>query len=169
MGNDIKIYFGVIGVTVLLIVGLASLAGGEDTAEQTLSLAQIAGIQISPESYDLGNVNLNGGLVTKEYEVKNETDQTMRLQKLVTSCMCTKAKISVGDKESRFFGMEHPGDRNPPINYEVLPGEVAKVTVSFDPAAHGPQGTGPFDRVVTLAFGEPAGVKKLTFSGTVVK
>ena len=43
-----------------------------------------------------------------------------------------------------------------------------KVAVNFDPAAHGPQGTGPFDRVVILTFSDPAGVKELTFNGTVV-
>ncbi len=168
MNNDIKIFIGIIVVTVLLIVGLASLSGGEDKEEQAQSLTQVAGVQISPEFYELGNVDINGGLVTREYEVKNETDQTMKLQKIVTSCMCTQAKVTVGDKESRFFGMEHPGDRNPSINYEIPPGEKAKVTVSFDPAAHGPQGTGPFDRVVSLYFSDPLGVNKLTFSGTVV-
>jgi hypothetical protein len=169
MGNDIKIFIGIIGFTVLLIVGLASLTGGKGSDEPTQPLAQVAGVQINPEHYELGNVDLNGGLVTKEYEVANDTDQAMNLQKIVTSCMCTQAKVSVGDKESRFFGMEHPGDRNPSINYEIPPGGNAKVTVNFDPAAHGPQGTGPFDRVVTLTFSEPAGVKKLTFNGTVVR
>lgn len=168
MGNDIKIFIGIIGFTVLLIVGFVYLQGGKETNEQTQPLTQVAGIQVSPETYELGNVDLNSGLVTKEYEVVNETDQTMKLQKIVTSCMCTQVKVSVGDKESRFFGMEHPGDRNPPINYEIQPGEAAKITVNFDPAAHGPQGVGPFNRVVTLTFSEPSGVKELTFSGIVV-
>jgi hypothetical protein len=148
---------------------LASLTGGKDTDGPSQPLAQVAGVQINPEHYELGNVDLNGGLVTKEYEVANDTDQSMKLQKIVTSCMCTQAKVSVGGKESRFFGMEHRGDRNPSINYEIPSGETAKVTVNFDPAAHGPQGTGPFDRVVTLTFSEPAGTKKLTFDGTVVR
>ena len=169
MGKDIKIFIGIIGFTVLLIVGLAYWQGGNDTNEQTQPLAHVAGVQISPETYELGDVDLNGGLVTREYKVKNDTDQTMKLKKIVTSCMCTQAKVSVGDKGSRFFDMEHPGDRNPPINYEIPPGGNAKVTVNFDPAAHGPQGVGPFERVVTLTFSEPAGVKELTFNGTVVR
>lgn len=169
MGSDTKVIIGIIVFTVFLIVGLALWQGGKDGDEQTQPLAQVAGVQINPETYDLGNVDLNGGLVTKEYEVKNETDQTMKIKKIVTTCMCTEAKVSVGDKESRFFGMEHPGDRNPPLNYEIPPGGAAKVTVTFDPAAHGPQGVGPFDRVVILTFSEPAGIKNLTFSGTVVR
>lgn len=170
MGNDIKIFIGIIGFTVLLVIGLAVWQGGkEDVVSSNRPLGQVAGVQVNPENYDLGNVPINGGLVTKEYELKNDTESTMKLGNIVTSCMCTQAKVSVGDKESRFFGMEHPGDRNPSLGYEINPGETAKVTVNFDPAAHGPQGVGPFDRVVELTFNEPSGVKKLTFSGTVVK
>ncbi len=169
MGNDTKVFIGIIAFTLFLIVGLALWQGSKDGNEQDRSLAQVAGVQISPETYDLGNVDINGGLVTKEYEIKNETDQTMKIKKIVTTCMCTEAKVSVGDKESRFFGMEHPGDRNPPLNYEIPPGGVAKVTTTFDPAAHGPQGIGPFDRVVILTFSEPAGIINLTFNGTVVR
>ena len=169
MNTDIKILIGIIGFTLLSIVGIALLLGDDgDTSENVQPLAQVAGIQISPETYTLGDVDINGGLVTKEYEVINDTDQMMKLKKIVTSCMCTEAKVSVGDKESKFFGMEHPTDRNPSINYEISPGEIAKVTVNFDPAAHGPQGTGPFDRVVTLTFSDPAGTKELTFNGNVV-
>jgi len=180
MGNDIKIFIGIIGFTVLLIIGLAVWQGGKEevASSSTQPLGQVAGVQANPEDYDLGNVPINGGLVTKEYELINDTDTNMKLGKLVTSCMCTQAKVIVGDKqslnsgdykESRFFGMEHPGDRNPSLNYEINPGETVKVVVNFDPAAHGPQGTGPFDRVVELTFNEPSGVKKLTFSGTVVR
>lgn len=169
MGSDIKVLMIGLAFTFLLVIGFAYWQGGEDTNEQPQSLAQVAGVQINPETYELGDVDLNGGLVTKEYEVKNDTGQPMKLQKIVTSCMCTQAKVSVGERESRYFGMEHPGDRNPSINYEIPSGETAKVTVNFDPAAHGPQGTGPFDRVVTLTFSDPAGIKILTFNGTVVR
>jgi hypothetical protein len=93
----------------------------------------------------------------------------MTLQKVVTSCMCTEAKVTVSGNESRFFGMEHPGERNPSINYEISPNETVTVTVNFDPAAHGPQGIGAFDRVVTLTFSNPLGIKELTFHGTVVR
>lgn len=171
MGKDIKIFVGITVFTILLLVGLVSLVGKNqvDDSGNNQVLSQAVEVNVNPETYNLGDVPIDGGLVTKEYEVKNDTDNTMKIQKIVTSCMCTKANVSVGDKESRFFGMEHPGDRNPPINYEISPGETAKVTVRFDPAAHGPQGTGPFDRVVALYFSEPAGVKELTFGGVVVK
>ncbi len=163
MGKDIKIMLGAIVFTFLLIIGLAFWLGGRE--EQTLT--EVIGLQVNPEVHELGNVPIDGGIVTKEYEVKNTTDQTIKLKRVATSCMCTQAKVSVGGKETKLYSMEHPGDRNPPVNLEIPPGEIAKVIVHFDPAAHGPQGTGPFDRVVSLTFSDPVGIKELTFSGTV--
>jgi len=169
--SDIKIFFGIIVLTAVLVIGFAFSQGTEESTadENNQSQVQIADIQISPETYKLGNVPINGGLISREYEVKNETTQTAKLQKIVTSCMCTKAKVSLNGKESRFFGMEHPGDRNPPINFEIPPGETAKIIVEFNPAAHGPQGVGPFNRAVRLTFSKPSGIKELTFDGTVIR
>lgn len=167
MGKDIKVILAVLGFTFLLVVGFAFWQG-EKHEDQATTLGEVLGVQINPENYDLGEVSINGGIVTKEYEIINTTDRTIKLKKLVTSCMCTQAKASIGDQETKFFGMEHPGDRNPPINLEIPPGETAKVTVDFDPAAHGPQGVGPFDRIVQLTFSDPAGIKELTFNGVVV-
>lgn len=156
-----------LGVTVLLIVGIAFFLEGK-SGDEDANYAEVLGVQVNPENYELGDVPIDGGLVSKEYQVENTSDGTIKLKKIVTSCMCTEAKASIGDKETRYFGMEHPGDRNPSVNLEVPAGETMKIAVNFDPAAHGPQGTGPFDRVVTLTFSDPAGVKELTFNGTVV-
>src|SRR3990170_5345853 len=168
MQKDLKIMLGAIAATVLLIVGFSLWQGGKK-GEEVLTAGPIAGVEAVPEFYDLGAVPINGGIVTKEYEVENTSGGVLKLKKITTSCMCTQAKVSVGDRETRFFGMEHGMDRNPPVNIEVGLGETAKVTVNFDPAAHGPEGVGPFDRVVWLAFSDPAGVKELKFSGVVVK
>ena len=162
-----KIILVALGVTILVIVGVAFFLEGK-SEDQEESTVEVLEVQVNPENYELGNVPINDGLVTKEYEVKNTSSETIKLKKIVTSCMCTQAKASIGDKETKYFGMEHPGDRNPSVNLEIPAGEAAKVDVNFDPAAHGPQGTGPFDRVVTLTFSDPAGVKELTFNGTVV-
>lgn len=154
-----------LGATFLLIIGFAFWQGGKEE----VVLGDISNVQVTPEFYKLGDIPINGGLVTKEYEIRNTTDSTMKLKKIATSCMCTQAKIKVGDKETRYYGMEHPTDKNPPVNLELAPNETAKVTVNFDPAAHGPQGTGPFDRTVMLTFSDPPGIKELKFNGTVVK
>ena len=111
---------GVIGLTIVSIMGLASLVGGtDDTAVQTETLAEVLGVQVNPDNYDLGDVPINGGNVSREYEIVNTSDQTIKLKKIVTSCMCTEAKVSIGDRETKLFGMEHPGKPNPVVNLEI--------------------------------------------------
>ena len=164
MKNDSKIMIGSILVTFLLIIGFIFFASNK----KEVVLTEIQNIEVKPSSYDLGNVPLNGGNVSREYEVINMSENPIKIKKLATSCMCTQAKVSIDGNESSFYGMEHPGDKNPPINIEIPAGKSAKVTTTFDPAAHGPTGTGPFNRTVVLTFTQPDGIKELTFSGTVV-
>lgn len=168
MSKDIKLIIAALGLSFLLVVGFAIWQGGKSSDDQLVAGVKIEGVEIAPEFYDLGDVPINGGKVYKEYEVKNTTGNVLKLKKVATSCMCTKAKVKVGDKETKFFGMEGHGDKNPPVNLEIPVGVSAAVAVEFDPAAHGPQGVGPFDRTVWLTFSDPAGVKELKFNGTVV-
>ena len=174
MLKESKTLVVIIVATLLLIGGLAiifsgSSSGSDNTTKTTEeNLGDVTGIETNPEFYEMGDIDINGGIVNREYEIKNVTDKTLKLKKIATSCMCTKAKVIVGDKETKLFGMEGHGDKNPPVNLEIASGETAKVLVEFDPAAHGPQGVGPFDRIIWLTFSDPAGVKELKFNGTVV-
>lgn len=168
MKNDIKMMIGGLVFTFALIVGGAALLGGETEEVEGIPVSQVEGVGATPEVYELGDVPINGGIVTREYEVKNTTEKTLKLKKIATSCMCTQASVRIGDDQSRFFAMEHVMDKNPPVNMELPAGEKALVTVNFDPAAHGPQGVGPFERIVWLTFSDPAGVKELKLKGTVV-
>src|SRR3989304_7147368 len=165
--KDSKLLVALVLVTLLLIGGGVVLLAGKPTVVPEAT-SEVLGIEASPSFYDLGDVAINGGIVTKEYSIKNTTNAPIKLKKVSTSCMCTTASVQIEGKETKFFSMEGHGDANPPVNIEVGPGEEGKVMVKFDPAAHGPQGTGPFNRVVYLTFSDPAGMKELTFSGTVV-
>ena len=166
MGKDIKILIGAIVLTLVIIAGLAFLASKNSQSQTKLGLVE--GVTANPGFYDLGAVPINGGVVEKEYEVVNTTGSKIVLKKIVTSCMCTQAAFKMGENQTKFFGMEGHGDANAPVNVEIPSGETGKVITRFDPAAHGPQGTGPFDRVIYLTFSDPAGIKDLKFSGTVV-
>ena len=167
--KDSKVLIGIVIATFLIIVGGVLLLGrnSSNTGEPEAN-TEVLGIEATPALYDLGEVPINGGIVTKEYLIKNTTDKTIRLKKIATSCMCTTASVDISGKTTKFFGMEGHGDLNPPVNIEVASGQEGKVIVKFDPLAHGPQGVGPFDRVIWLTFSDPAGVKELTFNGTVV-
>ena len=167
--KDSKVLIGIALATFLIIVGGVFLLGrnSSNTGEPEAD-TEVLGIEATPASYELGEVPINGGIVTKEYSIKNTTGKTIKLKKMATSCMCTTASVDIGGKTTKFFGMEGHGDANPPVNIEIGGGQEGKVIVRFDPAAHGPQGTGPFDRVVWLTFSDPGGIKELTFNGTVV-
>lgn len=165
--NDKKYLIIILGITVLLFGGFIAFASANKNTQPTV-LGQANLIEANPSFYELGQVPLNGGVVTKEYEIKNTHSEEIILKKIATSCMCTRAKVVSEGQETEFFGMEHPGDRNKTISFLLAAGESAKVLVEFDPAAHGPQGVGPFDREVWLTFTDPVGVKSLKFSGTVV-
>jgi hypothetical protein len=161
-----KMLVGIILVTILLIgAGVVLLGGKEASSSQVTS--EVLGIEASPSFYDLGSVPINGGVISKEYVIKNASVRPIKLKKITTSCMCTTASVQIGGEETKFFGMEGHGDANPPVNIEIGVGEEGKVVVKFDPAAHGPQGVGPFNRVVWLTFSDPGGIKELSFSGTV--
>ncbi len=168
MIKDIKLLLITFGFSALLIAGFLLLQGKLGSSGETSINVPIEGVEASPETYDLGDVLIKGGKVYKTYELRNVSGNTLKLKKIATSCMCTKTKIKIGDKETRFFGMEGHTDRNPAVNLEFPKDATAVVTVEFDPAAHGPQGVGSFERIVYLTFSDPAGVKELKFFGTVV-
>lgn len=163
MGKDIKILLGSLIFTFLLIIGLSLLLSGQDKG-----LEEVKGVEATPASYEVGDIPINGGILTKEFTIKNNTNEELTLRKVATSCMCTEAKIVLGDEETVYYSMEHPTDKNPPVNLTFAPGQEANVIVNFDPAAHGPEGVGPFERDVWLTFSDPAGLKTLSFSGRVV-
>lgn len=127
-----------------------------------------ARVDILPKAYDLGEVYINGGIVSKEYVIENKGDSPIKVKRISTSCMCTQAKMLLGEKESRFFGMEMYGDKNPLLNWEIAPGQRAKIIVDFDPAFHGPSGIGDFERIVWLTFSDPVGIRELKLSGKVI-
>ena len=174
MKKDWKILAGSILFTFLLIVGFvlwqARLPAGQgrEGLNRTQVLSDGSGIELSPQLSDWGEIPINGGIVTREFEIKNTAGRPVKLKKIATSCMCTTASVKIGEESTRFFGMEMSGDKNPPVNMEIDASDVAKIIVKFDPAAHGPQGVGPFERMVWLTFSDPGGVKELKFSGKVV-
>ena len=70
--------------------------------------------------------------------------------------MCTTARLRVGDKTSGEFGMQS----NPIFwSQKIAPGETGYLEVTFDPAFHKEQGTGPVVRVVYLLSNDPQNEK----------
>ncbi len=176
MSKETKYIIGTFAVITALVVGVAILAskptggsvdGATTGGDRYVSNVLIQGVSANTESIDIGKVGYGGGIVSKVYEIKNDTGRDLKLKKIVTSCMCTKARVVFGDKATKLYAMEMNGDKNPIIDYDFPAGSAAKVEFNFDPAAHGPAGIGPIDRVITLYF--DGGFKELKFNGEVVK
>lgn len=99
--------------------------------------------------FSFGPISMASGKVKHRYPITNVGTEPVVISKLYTSCMCTTAALVKGGKAGEAFGM--PGHTPiPTINVPIRPGEEAFVEVVFDPAAHGPAGVGPIERVVTL-------------------
>lgn len=137
-------------------------------ADSALPKVDPQDVQISPETYDIGKVLMKNGIVQREYEIKNNSKNVLRVKNIVTSCMCTRAQVVLGDKRSRFYAMEMSGAKNPNIDFDIPAESTAKLIVRFDPAAHGPAGVGPVDRSVWLTFADPVGTREIKFTGEVV-
>lgn len=160
----------VIGILIFVLGGFFIInrdSSASKVPDSSLAKVDPSQVSISPETYDIGKVLMKSGNVVKEYEIKNDADSPLRVKKIATSCMCTKAKIEVGDKSSRNYGMEMAGDANPIINFDIPAKTTAKLVVTFDPAAHGIEGVGKIDRSVYITFIDPIGMKEAKFFGEV--
>lgn len=160
----------IVFATLVLMVGGVYFVTRQDNSVSDLSLAKVelVDVQVSPDNYDIGKVLMKSGIVTREYEIKNDSENTLRLKKIVTSCMCTRAQVMVGDKRTRFYAMEMGGAKYPVISFDIPGKSTAKVIVRFDPAAHGIQGAGVVDRSIWLTFADPVGTREVKFNGEVV-
>ncbi len=167
--NKTTIIFFAIAIVILLGGGYFFTKNSE-TSDESLANVDIKPeeIEITPQTYDIGKVVMKNGLVTKEYEIKNKSSNPIRLKKIVTSCMCTKAQAVAGDERTRFYAMEMNGAVNPTINFDIPANESAKLIVRFDPAAHGLQGVGQVDRKVWLSFLGLKEKKEVSFYGEVI-
>jgi hypothetical protein len=123
-------------------------------------------IAVEPERYDLGRVSIAAGVVSRSFELRNEGKADLVIEGISTSCGCTTAQLVVGGVESPIFGMHE----NPEWSGVLAPGESGELRVFFDPAHHGPEGTGPFTRFVLIESNDPInGRIKVKLEGEVTK
>jgi hypothetical protein len=133
---------------ILVFTVVISLAAGPslaDDLEKKVDSGKVA--SVTGPDIDLGDVNIEGGLVKRTFELHNGNSTDLVLKGAFTSCACTKTFIEMPDGTlSKPFGMSIPRNW-----YRVIkPGERFKVHVQFDPAYHGIKGVGPFRRNVYL-------------------
>jgi len=135
-------------------------AASDKTNEATVEQVNSA-IEATQETFDFGDIDIFGGKVETIYEIQNTGTADVTIVSAVTSCMCTEGKI-----DDLTFGMH--GQNGVVV---VIPaGGTKALTAIFDPLAHGPEGTGPITRELTLKTNsKPTPEITVKFSGNVVK
>ncbi len=143
-----------VSLPILLLVGIIMFFVVNYTPEENHPGTPRMEIPVS--EYDAGTVSMADGLVKHTYEIKNTGEGDLKIDNIWTSCDCTTAKLTVGDKESPEFGM-HTGPAF--WSQKIAPGQTGQLEVIFDPAFHGPQGTGPAVRAIYLSTNDPENKK----------
>lgn len=93
-------------------------------------------ISIIPDSYDFGDVSQKEGNVYAYFDLKNEGESDLVIDRLETSCGCTFAAIVYQGEEGPYFTM--PGHEETPDweGVTIPPGKTAQLKVMYDPNVH---------------------------------
>jgi len=137
-----------IGIIAFVIIGFFILNGGNNNPVTEAISASI--LEATKSQFDFGTISMKNGNVSYKFEVENNGSESIVVEKVYTSCMCTTAKIT--DAQGKTYGpYGMPGHAGlSGIEVEINPGEKAIVEAIFDPAAHGPSGVGLANRTVFL-------------------
>lgn len=154
-----KYTLGIIGIIIIGFLVFAVNTSSNKKAEESKQVASV--VTTEKTSHDFGDIDIFGGKVTTTYTLKNEGSEDVRIVSAVTSCMCTEGEIG-GMK----FGM-HSATGGSVV---ILAGGEKILTATFDPLAHGPDGTGKITRELTLKTNSTGTPEiKVRLSANVVK
>lgn len=163
MKQNILIFSGVI---IFVVLGFILLNSPKDNPPSATTSA--SALEVENSFFDFGTISMNKGDVSNSFKIKNTGSESVIVNKIYTSCMCTTAKITDAEGNTYGpFGMPgHVGYDKAKI--EIKSGETALVEAVFDPAAHGPSGIGLNQRVIYLETNSTQTPKvELKFSATV--
>jgi len=136
---------GIIVVTVLILGGIVYFGSKMGATAQVTADSQVS-VMVTENKHDWGTIDLNGGIVSKSFAIENKGASPLKLYEVKTSCMCTTAQLKTSSQVSPKFKMHEKSS----YIFEMGPGETAELIVEFDPAFHGPSGTGPINRTITM-------------------
>lgn len=145
-------------IAIALIAGIVIIGGvwisrtsspSSDASQKTPSKWSAGALEARESFFDFSTISMAAGKVSHEFTVKNTSPQLVTITKISTSCMCTVALLKREGAQLGPFGMPGHGVI-PSISETLLPGETVRVVATFDPAAHGPSGTGKIRRIVTV-------------------
>lgn len=149
-------------LTILVIVlGIFGLMWWGKSAQKPLPAQGGAGqsaLSAEETLYDFRQISMKDGVVSRSFQIKNDGEAPVKIEKIYTSCMCTAAWfVNPDGTKIGPFGMPGhggntamPGHGSGQAGALVNPGESREIYVEYDPNAHGPAGVGAIDRLVYL-------------------
>ena len=156
-----------VAASILVIGGAVWYAGLKPADNQPAGQNTGGALAAEESSFDFGVISMAAGEVSHSFKLKDSGAGQVTIKKIYTSCMCTTAILNKGGNKSGPFGMPGHGSATR-LKETVGPGEEAEIEVVFDPAAHGPEGTGLIKRVVYVETDSEAAPKlQLTFDANV--
>ncbi len=165
-----NIAYWIVGIILLAGVGaFVWMGSGGDGTSNTATYSASA-LSVVEGDFDFGTVVMGNGVVTHNFEVKNDGAETVVVKKVYTSCGCTTAFIidKTGNRHGE-FGMPGHGMQES-VSIDVDPGETITVEAIFDPASHGPSGVGLAQRIIYLESNSQSSPKlELTIQSTVIR
>lgn len=125
-------------------------------------------IQLTPITYDFGEIFASQGIVDTSFKVNNVGVSTLVISGLETSCGCTKARLKVKDQDSNIVESPEFGMHGNPTDWSanLEPGEEAELVVTFDPNFH-KNTFGPVTRTVSIFSNDPWQSTKATIYANV--
>jgi hypothetical protein len=145
-------------IVLALVIAIIAAKPGSEPAATAVSAPAVAAtrpaaaLSAREVRFDFGPISMAAGKVSHRYWFRNESAGPVLIRRVYTSCMCTTATLVKGAHVIGSYGMPGHGPM-PAVNEKLAPGETAYVDAVFDPAAHGPAGLGPTERVVTIEHG----------------
>lgn len=154
-------------VIVVIIGGLIWIAQPESpNAAPTIPNGNSNAVSLKAEetTFDFGRISMAAGPVRHTFVVTNPSSETITIEKIYTSCMCTTATLKLDGQTFGPFGMPGHGSI-PSLNQAIAPSQEIVIEAEFDPAAHGPAGIGQIDRsiIVKTSAGQPLELRFKTF------
>ena len=154
----------ILGVATILAVA-AGFVISSKSAPASLAPSNAKAV-VEQSSYDWGDIDINGGKAVYQFTVENQGTDDLKLTSIKTSCACTTAQVIIDGVKSPYFGMHTSSS----WIGAVKPGETAVVEVVFDPLFHGPTGTGPVERLISIETNDAQNsALELILTGNVIK
>ncbi|MBI5306545.1 DUF1573 domain-containing protein [Candidatus Wolfebacteria bacterium] len=159
-----KTIIGIIAA-IAILSGIIWFAKIDSQNNNSLPVKSNGTLVAEETNFDFGEISMAAGKVKHSFKIKNIGNESVIINKVYTSCMCTTASLTINNKQFGPYGMAGHG-LIPKINQPVKPNEEIIIEAVFDPAAHGPAGAGQIKRIITIENNSEKQIE-LQFTATV--